>query len=421
MQIPEKKENQQRIVILGAGFAGLRLAQKLVKHPQFQIVLIDRNNYHQFQPLLYQVSTAGLEPSSISFPVRKIFQSHANIFIRIAEIFQVNALEKQIQTSDGPLAYDRLVVSLGASTNFFGNKNLERYCFGMKSVSEALFLRNELLQNYEEALASGNETNREATLNVVIVGGGPTGVELAGAIAEMRNNILPKDYPEIDFSGMKIYLIEAGDRLLSAMSPYSSAKALGYLTKLGVEVRLKTLVKDYDGTVLKSSLGDIASKYVVWAAGIQANKVQGLDVVGRGNRIVTDVHHQIGNGIYALGDIALTPTQKYPDGQPQVAPAAIQQADNLYQNLLRECKGKAPKAFEYRHKGNMATVGRNLAVVELPRVRFGGFVAWMVWMFVHLMSIVGVKNRLFVLINWVWNYMTYDVALRLIIKPTPKK
>jgi NADH dehydrogenase len=421
INIPSPQKGQQRIVILGAGFGGLKLARLLAKHNNNQVLIIDRNNYHQFQPLLYQVATAGLEPSSISFPIRKIFQKKKNVFIRIAEIEKIDAKAQTVQTSKGFYNYDKLVVALGTTTNFFGNRDLEENGIGLKTISEALYIRNQILKNYENALVTAKEQERKAALNIAIVGGGPTGVELAGSVAELRNSILPKEYPELDFSKMNIFLIEAMDRLLGGMSPASSQKAKKYLEKLGVKVLLKTRVESYNGQTVTTGSGAILSSNVVWAAGMKGVPVTGLPAGTflPNGRISVNEFNKVNEtvNIYAIGDISSMATSEYPSGHPQVAPVAIQQAENLANNLLREKQKKPLLPFRYKDKGTMATVGRNLAVVDLPFIKFGGFFAWATWMFVHLMSIIGIKNRFFIFVNWLTNYFTYNLSLRLIIKP----
>jgi NADH dehydrogenase len=421
INIPPSEKGQQRIIILGAGFGGLKLARLLGRSNRVQVLLIDRNNYHQFQPLLYQVATAGLEPSSISFPIRKIFQKKKNVFIRIAEIEAVETETKTVKTNIGRFKYDKLVIALGTTTNFFGNNKIEENSIGLKTVSEALYIRNQILKNYENALVSENEEVSEAALNIAIVGGGPTGVELAGAIAELRNNILPKEYPELDFSKMNIFLIEATNRLLGTMSQSSSQKAKKYLINLGVKVLLNTLVKSCEGNKVLTDSGVILSSNVVWAAGMKGTTLNGIHQKGvsPSGRIAVDAFNKVKGmeDIFAIGDIAFMETSQYPNGHPQVAPVAIQQAENLARNLMAEIEQKEQKSFIYKDKGTMATVGRNLAVVELPFAKFGGFFAWVIWMFVHLMSILGIKNRFFIFINWLTNYFTYNLSLRLIIKP----
>lgn len=417
--------SKKKVVIVGAGFAGLRLAKKL--SPKFfQVILLDKNNYHQFQPLLYQVSTCGLEPSSISFPLRKIFQKYSNVSIRVAEVTAVDKDNQTVETTIGSISYDYLILAYGATTNFFNNEQVESNAFSMKSVSEALLLRNTLLMNYEKALNETNKEKRSALLNVVIVGGGPTGVELAGAVAEMKLKILPKDYPEIDFQEMNIYLIEAGPKLLGGMSSKSGGTVFEYLEELGVNVWLNTAVKDYDGEHAHLSNDQtLTSNCLIWAAGVKGSRLPGLpqEVYAPNERILVDTFNRVkgmGN-IFAIGDIALMSSEKFPKGHPQVAPAAIQQAELLADNLIRIQSNKLLKAFHYVDKGSMATVGRNKATAEIKKMKFSGFIAWFIWMAVHLMSIVGVKNRLFIFVNWVWQYFTYDPSLRLIIKSSEKK
>ena len=423
VNIPETA--QPRVVIIGAGFAGLRLARKLYKH-NFQIVLIDRNNYHQFQPLFYQVATSGLEPSSISFPLRKVFQKVKNVFIRIAEVQNILLDKKLIETTLGTVWYDYLVIATGATTNFFGMDSFSKNSIPMKSVSEALYLRNTLLENLEKAVTLRDEEEKRRLLNVVVVGGGPTGVEVCGALAEMRKFVLPKDYPELDFKHMSITLVEANDHLLHGMSVEAGQKAFKYLSNLGVDVRLDHKVTHYDGNEVElEDRENFETNTLIWAAGVKGQMPEGVspDHIVRGNRIKVDSFNRIDglSGVFVLGDIAYMETDVYPHGHPQVAQVALQQAANLARNLLNQKTGKPLLPFKYHDKGSMATIGRNRAVVDLPGFRFGGFPAWLVWMFVHLMSIVGVKNRLVIFVNWLWNYMTYDQSLRLIIRPASKK
>ena len=425
MKIPPVYGQQKRVVIAGAGFAGLTLAKRLSSE-HFQVVLIDRNNYLQFQPLLYQVATCGLEPSSISFPLRKIFRQKRNVFIRMTEVTAVSPETKILHTGLGDIPYDYLILAQGATTNYFNNSLLQKNAYSMKSVPEALLLRNTLLQNYEQALNAGNKETQSALLNVVIVGGGPTGVELAGAIAEMKKKILPREYAELNFGHMHIYLLEAAPRLLNGMSAVSGTTVMRYLNQLGVEVQSNTFVKDYDGeTVLLSNGETIRSRCLIWAAGVTAVSIQGIPaaVVSAGNRIMVNQYNQVTGlpGVYAIGDIALMQNKLLPKGHPQVAQVAIQQAKQLAVNLKNIESGKDPVSFEYNDKGSLATVGRNLALAEIGKLKLKGFIAWFVWMLVHLVSIIGIKNRLFVLINWVWQYVTYDQSLRLIIKPSLKK
>lgn len=417
-------ERQKRVVIVGAGFAGLTLARKLSPR-YFQVVLLDRNNYHQFQPLLYQVATAGLEPSSISFPLRKVFHNKKNVYIRVAEVQKVCTAEKQLETSIGFISYDYLVLAHGAETNFFGNAHLQQHGYAMKSVSEALLIRNSLLQNYEKALVTSDSDARQALLNVVIVGGGPTGVELAGAVAEMKNKILPRDYPELNFAGMQVHLVEAGPSLLGSMSASSAARVKTYLENLGVLVRTGTVVECYDGyTVHLAGGSTLRSRCLIWAAGVKGNALDGLptEVLLPNGRIKAGAFNSVEGmeNVYVLGDVACQQSEAYPRGHPQVAPVAMQQAALLAANLERRAKGQEMVPFVYRDKGSMATVGRNLAVAEKGKLKLRGFIAWAAWMAVHLMSVIGVKNRLLILVNWMWQYITYDQSLRLIIKPSEK-
>lgn len=411
-----------KVVIVGAGFGGLRLARKLNNKKGYEVLLVDRFNYHQFQPLFYQVATASLDPSNISFPLRKLFQKSRNVRIRMAHLQKVVPEAKKIITDTEEIAYDVLVLAMGADTNFFGMHDLASNAFPMKSTVEALQLRYRVLKNLEDAVRADDPDERHRLLNIVIAGGGPTGVELAGALAEMKKYILPKDYPELDFAQMNIYLVEGAAHTLAAMSGFSSRKSKEYLERLGVDVRIHTMVKGYDGK--KVMLGDgqeIPAATVIWAAGIKGNVPEGIDdpsLVAKGNRIIVDAQCRVKGkeNIYAIGDLAHMETNDYPHGHPQVAQGAIQQADLLVKNFRRERAGKEPEAFIYKDKGSMATVGRNLAVVDLPRpkLHFGGLLAWLVWMSLHLMLILGVKNKLFVFMNWVYKYATYDQNLRLI-------
>ena len=417
VNIPETA--QKRIVIIGAGFGGLKLAQKLVGSG-YQIVLIDKNNYHQFQPLFYQVASAGIEPSSILFPLRKIFQKQKDVYIRVAEVYSVDSHKKELQTSLDTVWYDYLVISSGVNSNFFGMKNMEEYAIPMKSASEAMALRNRLLQSFEKAVTLRDQNERRSLLNVIVVGGGPTGVEVAGAIAEMKKFVLPKDYPDLNFDAMQISLIEGSTALLGGMSKHASQKALFYLQRLGIKVLLNTQVTDFDGNMLSFRDGtQIETKTVIWAAGISGVVPSGFskDLIGRGNRILVDQYNRIQGfeDIYAIGDVCLMSCASHPNGHPQVAQVAIQQGKNLAMNLLSMKRNGSLRQFKYIDRGSMATIGRNRAVADLSFVKFSGFIAWLTWMFVHLMAIVGVKNRLLIFINWMWNYLTYDQSLRLIL------
>lgn len=410
---------RKRIVIVGAGFAGLRLARSLNNTP-YDVYLIDRHNYHEFQPLMYQVATARLEPSSISFPLRKIFQHSKNVSIRIAEVTRVDTVAKTVETSIGDIPYDHLVIALGCTTNYFNNASIRRNSFPMKSVPNAMALRNRILQTFEDTIEAG-PAELHALLNFVIVGGGPTGVELAGAMAEMKKYILPRDYPDVDFSRFTIYLLEGSPNTLNSMSDASKAKSRAYLEKLGVIVRTGTVVEDYDGVTLKLKGGEtLPARNVIWAAGVIANKLDGLpeSSIVRGQRIRTNRYGELEgpDGVYAVGDIAYMPTPKYPNGHPQLANVAIAQAAHFAANFKREAKGRPRIEFEYHNKGTMATVGKRKAVVDLPGFSFQGRLAWFTWMFVHLMLLLNVRNKLIVFFNWTMSYFANDSTLRLMLK-----
>lgn len=416
------------IIIIGGGFAGLKLARSLNNKAGIDVTLIDKFNFHQFQPLFYQVATAGLDASNISFPLRKVFQKSKNIRVRLAEVKQIVAEENTVITSIGNFKYDYLVIATGADTNFFGNTALQQNAFPMKSTVEALQIRYRLLQNIEDTLTLTDKKEIEKLLSVVVVGGGPTGVEVSGALAEMKKYVLPKDYPEIDFSLMKIYLLEGTNRTLVSMSEKSSKHSFEYLEKLGVEVKLNSLLQAYDGNTVQLKDGtEIYSKTVIWAAGIKGNVPDGInkDLIVRGNRIKVDRQNKIlqQKNIYALGDVAYMETPKYPNGHPQVANVAINQAVVLAKNFINIQAGRQKfLEFEYHDKGSMATVGRNLAVVDFPKpkLHFKGWFAWYIWMGLHLFLLVGVKNRVQVFVNWMYNYFTYDQNLRLIFKEFKK-
>jgi NADH dehydrogenase len=411
--------NKQRVVIIGAGFGGLRLAREL-NGTNYEVFLIDKHNYHQFQPLMYQVATARLEPSSISFPLRRIFQHSKNVNIRITEVSRVDTEAKVVYTPIEDIPYDRLVIALGCTTNYFGNTRIQSHSFPMKSVPQAMALRNKILKTFEDTIVAGPD-ELQHLLNFVIVGGGPTGVELAGAMAEMKKYILPKDYPGVDFSRFTIYLLEGSPNTLNAMSEASRRKSRQYLEALGVIVRTGTVVEDYDGTTVRLRGGEtIAASNLIWAAGVVANTLQGIPAtsITRGNRLITNRYGEVEglSGVYAVGDIAYMVTPKYPNGHPQLANVAIAQAAFLAHNFKRELKGKPRLEFEYHNKGTMATVGKRKAVVDLPGISFQGRFAWLTWMFVHLMLILNVKNRLFIFLNWMMSYFANDSTLRLMLK-----
>ena len=415
-----------KLVIIGAGFGGLQLARKLRNKAGFDITLIDKVNHHQFQPLFYQVATAGLDASNISFPLRKIFHKSKNIKIRLGEVKQILAAENKLVTDFGDVYFDKLVIATGADTNFFNNTQIAAHALPMKSTIEALNLRYKILQNFEKATELQGSESIQGYLNVCIVGGGATGVELSGAIAEMKKFVLHKDFPELDFSKMNIYLFEGTAKTLEMMQPKSSDRSMKYLQKLGVTLKTNTKVISYNGDKLVTNFNEeINTKLVIWAAGIKGNIPEGIDatLIARGNRIKVDRQCKVidSASVYAIGDVAYMQTLDYANGHPQVAPVATQMADMLAKNLYREeMKSGAANFLEfvYHDKGSMATVGRNLAVVDLPKpkISLGGFIAWAIWMFLHLMLILGVKNRLFVFANWLYNYFTYDQSLRLIFK-----
>ena len=417
-------KTQKRIIIVGAGFAGLRMAQDL-EDTDYDVLLIDKNNYHQFQPLMYQVATARLEPASISFPLRKVFQHSKNVRIRIADVLSVDTPNKILKTSTSNYTYDHLVIAFGCTTNYFGNSQIEQFAFPMKSVPEAIQLRNRILQTFEDVLTAKPE-DIQSLLNFVVVGGGPTGVELAGALSEMKKNILPKDYPDKDFSKLNIYLLEGSPNVLNPMSEDSKKVSRKYLEELGVIVKTSTIVSNYDGiTVTLQNQETILSKNVIWAAGITGNTLEGIpnESITRGNRFIVDRFNKIENldAVYALGDIAFMATPKYPNGQPQVASVAIEQAQVLAKNFKLQLINKAQIEFEYHNKGSMATIGKRKAVVDLPKFSFQGRLAWFTWMFVHLMLILSVKNKLLIFMNWMYSYFNNDSTLRVLLKPATKK
>lgn len=423
MNIPQS--NLPRVVIIGGGFAGINLA-KTIANKNLQVVLIDKHNYHTFQPLLYQVSSSGLEPDSIAYPLRKIIKKHKTSFFRLAEVNEIQPEQKNIKTSIGDLTYDYLVLATGTKTNFFGNTDIEKNSMPMKSVPQALNIRSLILQNFEKAAIANTKEEREAYLNFVIVGGGPTGVELAGAIAELKNNILPRDYHDLNANDMHIHLLEGSPRVLPPMSEHASKKAEKFLKALGVNVHCNTQVTDYDGLVVSTNTDlKLQSETLIWAAGVTGAPVGGLNasaLVDRANRYKVNEFNQVEgyDNIFAIGDIALMTSEDYPKGHPQVAQPAIQQGKLLGKNLLKLAQKQPMKPFKYFDKGSMATIGRNKAVVDLKPYKFGGFFAWFIWMFVHLMSLVGFRNRVIVFFNWTYNYINFDKAARLIIRPYKK-
>ena len=427
MSINIQRNQKKRVVIVGGGLGGLRLAEDLYGSGM-QVVLIDKNNFHQFPPLIYQIASAGIDPSSISFPFRQIFRKRKDFYFRMAEARMVDTEKKILQTSIGKIDYDYLVLAAGATTNFFGNKNIEEWAIPMKTVPEAMGLRNALLSNFERALTCATEEERQELLNVVIVGGGATGVEIAGALSEMKRYVIPYDYPDMDSSLMHIYLIEAGDRLLAGMSQDSSKKAYDFLKSMGVDIQFGKMVTDYrEHKVIMKDGTEIPTRTFLWVSGIRANAMPGIseDHLGRGFRFKVDQFNRIPglNDVFAIGDQCLQTTDPaYPNGHPQVAQVAIQQAKNLAKNIKRINEGHADDnsltPFKYNNLGSMATIGRNKAVVEIGKFRSQGFFAWILWLVVHLRSILGVKNKMMVLLNWLWKYVSYNDSIRMITYAT---
>lgn len=412
-----------RIVIIGGGFAGIQIVKNL-RMKDVQVVMLDRHNYHTFQPLLYQVATAGLEPDSIAGPLRKIFDEEPNFFFRMAEVDSIDPERKTVNTNIGPIGYDYLVVATGTKTNYFGNKTIEELAFPLKQVPQALNLRSHILQNFERAVTSKDNDEIDRLTNFVIVGGGPTGVELAGAFGELKTHVLPRDYPEINFpEKMHVYLVEGLDRLLPTMSEKAGKRAQKDLEdRFKVNVRLNLMVEDFDGYEVKLSNGEtIKTETLIWAAGVSGSVVPGLEKAKTiKNRYVVDQFNQLPayDNIFAVGDIASMATREFPEGHPQVAPVAMQMGENLGKNLSRLVRGKQMSTFKYIDKGYMATIGRNRAVADLPGgIKFGGFLAWITWMFIHLFFLVSFRQKIITLGNWIWNYFTFDRGTRLIIRP----
>jgi len=419
--------NKKQIVTIGAGFAGLKLARSLNNHPDYCITLIDKNNYHQFQPLFYQVAMASLDASNISFPLRYMFKKSKNVSIRLATVTKIDTLNNSLETTCGNFTYDYLVVATGATTNYFGNSALEAQVFPMKSTWEALQIRNTLLQHFEDAVSS-KMAKSEKLLAVAIVGGGPTGVELSGALAEMKRDSLPHEYPELDFTKMQVYLLEGSPKLLGNMSAPSSLKSKEYLEKMGVTVLVNSIVKDYDGKRISLQDGtEIDSTLVIWAAGVKGDMPMGMNtnLITKSNQIKTDIYNQVMtyDNVFAVGDIAFIETESHPRGFPQLASVAIDQALNVANNFKLLAKNQAIKPFKYVNKGSMATVGRNKAVVDLakPEWSFQGFFAWLIWMTLHLFLLIGFKNKLIVFINWIYKYFTHRQSLSLLFEPLRRK
>jgi NADH dehydrogenase len=409
-----------RIVIIGGGFGGMRLI-KALKNKPVRITLIDKQNFHSFQPLLYQVASARVEPASISFPFRKVFQGYKNFDFRLANVIGIDAEKKLVNTDSETVKYDHLVIATGCDTNFFGNEELKTHALPMKEMSEAINIRNRILLDFEH-FATSTEEEKERLLNIVIVGAGPTGVELSGAFAELRNDVLPKDYPKVDFSGLDIILLEGGADTLGNMSKESRKTSRKYLEELGVRVKTNVILKSYDGEIARLSNGEeIPCKNLIWSAGVTGNVIKGVtnsENIIR-NRYIVDRYNLVKDTefIYALGDVAYMETPRYPKGHPQVANVAINQGKNLAKNMIRSINEQKLKPYEYKDLGMMATIGKNKAVVDLKHLKFQGFPAWVTWMFLHLMLILSVKNKIIIFVNWAWAYFTKDTSLRLIIKP----
>ena len=415
-----------RIIIIGGGFAGIALAKKLSKQ-EVQVVLLDKNNYHNFQPLLYQVSTGGLEPDSIAYPIRKVLKDFPNFHFRLANVTEIDAENNTVITDIGSLKFDYLVVASGSKTNYFGNTKVEKHSMAMKTIPQSLNLRSLILENFEDALLTSDLNERNALMNFVIVGGGPTGVELAGALAEIKKGILPKDYPDLDTRSVQINIIQASDCILKGMSAKASEKAEDFLEKLGVNVWKNIRVTNYDGKTVTTNTDLVfETATVIWAAGVKGATIKGLDAadfVTRSNRLLVNKFNQVQgyNHIFAIGDVACMVTDDFPNGLPMMAQPAIQQGQQLGNNMLQLIESKPMQPFVYKDKGAMATIGRNKAVVDLKRFKFQGIFAWYVWMFVHLFFLIGFRNRMVVFINWVYNYVRFDREARLIIRPFKKK
>lgn len=424
MNIPQS--NNPRVVIIGGGFAGIALAKKL-RNKNVQVVLLDKHNYHTFQPLLYQVATGGLEAGSIAYPIRKVIQEYNDFYFRLTSVKEIDTVNQKVIAEIGDLHYDYLVIATGSKTNYFGNKEIERNVMSMKTIPQSLNIRSLILENFEQAVLTKDQPEKDALINFVLVGAGPTGVELAGALAEMKKAILQKDYPDLDIAKMEINLVQGGDRVLNTMSEKSSAEAEKFLEDLGVKIWKNVRVTNYDGrTITTDSNLTFETATVIWTAGVKGAAIAGLDassLVKNVERIRVNHFNQVVgyNNIFAIGDIATMETEKYPQGHPMMAQPAMQQGVLLAENLVQLLSQKPMKPFEYNDKGAMATIGRNLAVVDLPHYHFSGVFAWFVWMFVHLFSLIGFKNKAVVFLNWVYNYIRFDREGRLIIRPFKKK
>jgi NADH dehydrogenase len=413
------------VVVVGGGFGGLQVAKHLKDKP-VDVLMLDKHNYHTFQPLLYQVATGSLEADSIAFSLRKSFAGQKNFRFRNAEVTKVDVEKNTISTPIGDIAYDYLVLATGSTTNFFGNKDIEYYSMPMKSIPEALNLRSLILQNIEEAVLLNTKEDREPYLNFVLVGAGPTGVELAGALAELRNNILHQDYPELKKDEMKVYLVDFQSRVLGTMSEQAAKAAKKFLTGLGVEVLLKEKVDSYDGNEIKFEDGKVVrTKNVIWSAGVMGVVPGGLskDIIVTGRRIKTDSICRVEgtSNIFAIGDVSAMITDETPKGLPGVAQVAIQQGKHVAKTILQLINGEPTEPFKYFDKGSLATIGRNKAVADLGKLKFSGFFAWLIWMFVHLISLLDFRNKIVVFTNWVTSYLTYNGGARLIIRRFEKE
>jgi len=421
------EQNIKKVVIVGGGFGGVRLIKKLANDPRFQVTLVDKNNYHFFPPLLYQVSTAFIENSNISYPFRRMFQNKKNLRFHLGSLVKINSDQNTIDTDSGTLSYDYLVIGIGTETNYFGMENVKNNALPMKTIRDALRLRDHLLLNMEKAINATNKFERNKYFNIVIAGGGPTGVEVAGMLAEMVQSIGAKDYPEITDRNVNIILIDASPTLLGPMSKKSQDEAAKVLTKLGVQIRLDTPVKDYvDGKVILGNGETIPTDSLIWTSGVTGCEIPGLpsDSVGRGRRILVDEFNKVNSteNIYAIGDICFqTSDQSYPNGHPQLAQVAIQQGNLLGDNLKRMAENTSLKSFKYVNKGSMAIIAKHKAVVDLPKGFFKGYFAWLVWLFIHLIPIAGFRNKFALVFNWFWAFVTNDPTLRLIIRKEKKK
>ncbi|HNR19413.1 MAG TPA: NAD(P)/FAD-dependent oxidoreductase [Bacteroidia bacterium] len=416
-----------KVIIIGAGFGGLALINKLKNKP-VDVTVFDKNNYHLFQPLLYQVATGGLSPDAIAYPVRKITGKTNNVSFRMAEVKEIVAEENKVRTAEGNYYYDHLVIATGAQTNFFGNEQLEKHCMQLKSINTALDIRSDILEEFEKGVTHNSDEELKHILNFVVVGGGPTGVELAGALAEMKRNVIKADYgKDLDKEKMMVHLIESGSEVLGTFSDSLSKKAMEALGELGVKVWLNTRVETYDGKTLQLNNGNnILTDTVIWAAGVKGKIINGIDAtcIGKGGRIKINDYMQVSGykNIYAVGDVAImSGDKKYPDGHPMVAPVAQQQAALLAKNILAQLSNKPAKGFSYFDKGSMATIGRHRAILEAFGIRLSGILAWLGWMALHLMILVSFRSKLIVFTNWLWNYITYQRHIRLIIRPSKKQ